>query len=95
MRTNIVRADQLVDEILEELSADELVEIKYTLDVLKKRYLENSWPDSGFPIDCQNRGLDISHLNAKQRLYLVQLKYKVVNVWDSRMGHQTITLHLY
>jgi len=95
MRTNIVRANELVEEILETLSADELAEIKYTIEVLKKKYLEDSWPEGGFPIDCQNRGLDIGHLNARQRLYLVQLKYKVVNVWDSRMGDQTITLHLY
>lgn len=88
-------ARQLIEEILVELTEEEMKQIQQTLIRLKKYYLENKWvDDESYPVDGKY-GFRIQHLNCKQRLWLANAGYKVYNYWDNHSGNNVITLCLY
>lgn len=87
------QASTLIQEILAEITEDEMKQIQETLEKLKKFYLENKQTHAG-PIDSKY-GFNIHHLNCKQRLWLANAGYKVYNYWDNYSGNNVITLCLY
>lgn len=86
-------ASNLIREILNEITEDEMKQIQETLEKLKKFYLENKISHD-CPVDGKY-GFPIEKLNAKQRLWLANAGYKVYNYWDNYSGTNVITLCLY
>lgn len=88
-------AKYLIEDILAELTEEEIKQIQETLEKLKKFYLQNKWvQDESYPVDSKY-GFPIRHLNCKQRLWLANAGYKVYNYWDNYSGENIITLCLY
>jgi hypothetical protein len=91
-------AKQLIDEILATLTDDELTQINKNIEYFKQVYLNDVSVDCdepAVPIDCQNYGFNIDSLNAKQRLYLVRLGYKVTCRYFEPTKNQSSRYEIY